>query len=264
MNDIDPEVCLVVGGIASLDPGVACDPYSVSGCCLPDNTCANLTEACCAAMDGVTQAGGAFCASSQACCLADATCEDLAPGCCTLQGGTPRGPGTTCTPSGNYQACALPSFECSVGDPVCCDLIGGEPEGAGSVCESQGCCIAHTSGLCLNGVDVQSCLMNGGIISLAPGQTCDPGLAKGCCLPNNTCVNVTTKCCQALGGIQQVSGLCASSTCTYGTQACCLPGGTCAMLTLSACQAQSGTPQGAGTWCGPKRCKLIQQLQPDY
>jgi hypothetical protein len=75
----------------------------LEACCLPDDTCEDLTEKDCRARGGDPQGKGTECATTEcgepateACCLPDGSCVDALPGDCVGIGGTSQGPGTTC------------------------------------------------------------------------------------------------------------------------------------------------------------------------
>jgi spore coat protein A len=93
--------------IVAQRPQLAIDftPVSVVGaCCLPDESCAVLTEAECLAQSGTYQGDATNCTPDPcvvptgACCFDDGTCQELTAADCAAQSGTYQGDGTNCVP----------------------------------------------------------------------------------------------------------------------------------------------------------------------
>ncbi len=79
-----------------------------------------------------------------------------------------------------------------------------------------------------------------------------------CCLPDGSCVTLSSGACALAGGTFQGVGVpCAPGLCPLPTGACCLPDGSCNTLTPAACAAAGGTFQGAGTDCPGQNCPLV-------
>ena len=93
------------------------------------------------------------------------------------------------------------------------------------------------------------------LMSLHRAKCCDDP-TEACCLPDETCQQLTPKECQAMGGTPQGPGtLCTPNLCVV-TQACCFPNGSCTDVSPSACKAAGGTPQGPGTECATTTCPV--------
>jgi spore coat protein A len=80
-------------------------PASVVGaCCLPNDSCAVLTEAECLSLSGTYQGDATNCTPDPcvvptgACCFDDGTCQELTAADCAAQSGTYQGDGVNCAP----------------------------------------------------------------------------------------------------------------------------------------------------------------------
>jgi hypothetical protein len=97
------------------------------GCCFPDGSCADLTQAECIEKNGTPQGIGTNCATTQcpfpdpneACCLPDGSCAGLTLAECKARGGTPQGVGTDCVGVNCPVPCEIPPMNCPTsGDPA--------------------------------------------------------------------------------------------------------------------------------------------------
>jgi hypothetical protein len=88
--------------------------------------------------------------------------------------------------------------------------------------------------------------------------SCDPPVTGACCLPNNTCIQVTEADCELNNGTYMGDGtICDNITCgppEQRTGACCLPDGSCQEMTPAECGAKGGTYQGDDTLCANVKC----------
>ena len=79
-----------------------------------------------------------------------------------------------------------------------------------------------------------------------------------CCIPDGSCVTVTSNQCGQLGGLYHGDGTsCNPSPCPLPIGACCLTSGDCTNATLLQCVVLGGTYQGNGTACTSNFCPLI-------
>ncbi len=251
-------------------------------CCLPNDTCQVRDPGYCfVVLGGSPQGPGTTCIFPEACCLPDDwTCTEMALICCIDRGGTSKGPSTTCDPVEDHQACKHSEFACDMMDVDCCSLIGQAVIPPGEVCDSLGCCgVSAGMPFCSDDVDEDVCIMAGGFGSLPEGQACDTG-SVSCCMPDDTCADLTPLCCAALGtpnagSCTSLEACCgADGSCEDGVaagcctargdsplgpgsvcgipQACCQADGTCADgIDPGCCENQGGTAQGDGSTCGP-------------
>jgi hypothetical protein len=89
---------------------------------------------------------------------------------------------------------------------------------------------------------------------------------EACCLPDETCADVTVGECESQGGLPQGEGTdCSGVVCEIPIEeACCLPDETCADVTVGECNSQGGLPQGEGTDCSEGECEEVSEdLCPD-
>ncbi|MEZ6233179.1 MAG: GC-type dockerin domain-anchored protein [Phycisphaerales bacterium] len=93
---------------------------------------------------------------------------------------------------------------------------------------------------------------------------CLPGFGA-CCLPGNTCQEMSVGNCANAGGVYQGDGSqCQFITCVEPTGSCCIPGlGTCANVTQGVCGQLGGTWGGAGTECGQPGACNAPSCEPD-
>lgn len=156
-------------------------------CCLPNGTCASLTEAACIGQGGTFAGEGTTCGPTTCtqnvcpCCFpATGGCVTLAPASCVAAGGIAGPTGQTCTgyvcfPTG---ACCLPNGDC-VGpvSPEQCSAQGGVFQGNGTAC---------TVGLCPEPMGA-SCFPNGFCLVLTEDQAIAAGASwQG---PGTTCAD---------------------------------------------------------------------------
>lgn len=79
-----------------------------------------------------------------------------------------------------------------------------------------------------------------------------------CCLPDGSCVTVTSDQCTQLGGeYHGANTSCEPSPCPPPTGACCLPSGDCANVTALECASLNGTYQGDGSVCTSVGCPVV-------
>lgn len=135
----------------SLGPATVgdCGVVPVGGCCLPNNSCQNMTQQECANANGVWTPNqlctGSLCPPDPpilgACCLEDGTCIDMTQVACAAANGAWNGPGSTCIlthcpqpPPPDLGACCFNGV-CveGVGQQACVDA-GGVPLGVGTTC----------------------------------------------------------------------------------------------------------------------------------
>jgi len=92
--------------------------------------------------------------------------------------------------------------------------------------------------------------------------TFDPPVVDGaCCLPGNTCIDVSAAECLAQGGLfQGVGTSCATTVCIDPTGACCDPSGSCQELTELNCTAGGGSYVGDDESCALADCPIV--LEP--
>lgn len=227
----DNDDCLVTDAVTCNAVGVyagfqdECDPFSttvcedlrneqdVVACCLPNGNCVEAFE------DTCTDLGGA--ANSEPTCAA-AMCDesDLTGGCCLING--------SCQPRTEMQ----------------CDLLSGIFRGIGvacpgpddSACERNTCCLSTGGALVIPvglGSNTTDCVTEE-ICDDFGGQfqpDCDAGVCESsgaCCLPDDSCLEVTAVDCGTAGGFYRGDGIDCDDvpSCTRG--ACCdSMAGTC-------------------------------------
>jgi spore coat protein A len=79
-----------------------------------------------------------------------------------------------------------------------------------------------------------------------------------CCIPDGSCVTVTSNQCTQLGGVYHGDNTsCSPSPCPPPIGACCLPTGDCTNVTSAQCALLGGTYQGDGTVCTSNLCPVI-------
>jgi FtsP/CotA-like multicopper oxidase with cupredoxin domain len=85
-----------------------------------------------------------------------------------------------------------------------------------------------------------------------------PAGLGACCIPEGSCVLVTSNQCASLGGtFQGVGTSCSPNPCQPPVGACCFNDGSCEVLTLSNCVARGGTYLGDGTTCSSNLCPIV-------
>jgi hypothetical protein len=122
---------------------------ALGACCLPDASCAALTEFQCALQSGTYQGDGSNCATIPpcrlpgACCLQDGTCEILSHSECASAGGTYQGDDTNCSshPCPPAGACCLPDGHCMNVALAGCMVHGGNFQGEWTTCFSTDCTV---------------------------------------------------------------------------------------------------------------------------
>ncbi len=97
---------------------------------------------------------------------------------------------------------------------------------------------------------------------------------QGCCLPDGSCLDMTSSSCSDLQGVAAgADKLCADTECKG---ACCLPGvcfidddtgrmrcGSCESMTVADCEWEGGTYEGLGVACDPWPCWQSEDLTAD-
>jgi spore coat protein A len=79
-----------------------------------------------------------------------------------------------------------------------------------------------------------------------------------CCVPDGSCVTVTSNQCTQLGGVYHGDNTsCAPNPCPPPLGACCLPSGDCTNVTALQCGALGGAYQGDGTVCTSNLCPVV-------
>jgi FtsP/CotA-like multicopper oxidase with cupredoxin domain len=85
-----------------------------------------------------------------------------------------------------------------------------------------------------------------------------PGALGACCIPDGSCVLVTSNECASLGGtFQGVGTTCSPNPCQPPVGACCFNDGTCEVLSLSNCVGRGGTYLGDGVECSSNLCPIV-------
>ena len=249
----------------------SCDP--ATGCVYTPISCddgdACTTDSC----DPVTGCRNTDIPTCGACCLPDDSCLDLSADECTAQGGEPQGAGTDCATT----QCCIPPFgtgcttfadccnlvDCNGG--TCCNALGfecGTVDNHGPCCDpnaicgdaqGQGCCLPPFSTGCTTFADCCNFVdCNEGICCNALGRECggidndgpccDPNaicsVEQGCCLPPfstgcstfaDCCNSVDCNggiCCNALGfecGGVDNDGPCCDPNAICSGNTCCIP-----------------------------------------
>jgi FtsP/CotA-like multicopper oxidase with cupredoxin domain len=85
-----------------------------------------------------------------------------------------------------------------------------------------------------------------------------PAGLGACCIPDGSCVLVTSNQCASLGGtFQGVGTSCSPNPCQPPVGACCFNDGSCEVLTFSNCVARGGTYLGDGSTCTSNLCPIV-------
>ncbi|MCP3904707.1 MAG: DUF11 domain-containing protein, partial [Planctomycetes bacterium] len=263
--DIHSSDCFLAGG-QSEPPGSSCFSDGgpcppVGGCCLDNDTCENLTQFGCDAVDGYYQGDDLFCGYEPcvgACCLEPSGgCQNDTPVNCAYAGGTFQGFDINCSEivcPGEFGACCIGDF-CTGTTQFDCELQGGFFAGFGTNCASdpcpRRCCLSD--GSCLD-TDSSDCLAQGGepgpLGSVCDGESC--GSPGACCLAGTDCQVIAEFACDAMGGVFEGGEGCGSFTCSG---ACCTNGGFCEVLTFFECtEYVAGLYQGNNTTCVSDPC----------
>ena len=205
---IDPAVA------APADTNVAGTREVTGACCLPDNSCSEMSEADCAAAgaylgDNTFCEGDALAACFPMACCVDRCVSDLSQSCDQQ----------TDEPCAGYRGCRKTCVQ--MNRPLC-EEEGGRwlgvgdnpvPSCAATPC-SQGSCCYPTE--CRSGVPEVACEEGGG--EYHPYVTClDSPCGGACCMPDGTCESASGSWCDANGGNYQGDG----SSCD--TMACPAP-----------------------------------------
>ncbi|MFQ5430064.1 MAG: dockerin type I domain-containing protein [Phycisphaerae bacterium] len=265
----------LTGACFDLAPGeTSCQPGQTlvigpcgppEACCLPTGGCVDVSVPCCLAMGGAPQGPGSSCLAANCptpICganQANTACkqvecpnpdEQCVPRCITIDLPTaqivsldcncqkqdmcfvdvPPQPAVTadcvnvCPPGMICDRTETDNGDGTI--TICCDCI--QPPPTGSCCDSMGACIPEPAGGCPPNTTFQP-------------DPCDP--PQGCCLPDDTCIDLDPQCCQALGGVVT------AALCTGTVQGCCLPDGSCVDLDRECCLARGGQVQP--TVCQP-------------
>jgi FtsP/CotA-like multicopper oxidase with cupredoxin domain len=83
-------------------------------------------------------------------------------------------------------------------------------------------------------------------------------ITGACCLPDDTCQELTAAQCSQAGGTYHGDGsLCTPNPCLAPVGACCHTDGSCTAETAAECAASSGAYQGDGTDCTPNPCSVV-------
>jgi hypothetical protein len=183
-------------------------------CCLPDGTCADTLPDDCAGRDGLTQATGTNCATTectQACCRDGACSNETLSGC--EAGGQPLGLGTTCdTVTTSCRGACCGEIQCVEALTVaeCAAIPGGTYLGNDTTCAGTATTTCPTGACCREGtcVDVVNlflteagCESVGGSY-LGDGTICT---STNCCIPLFGSCTPDSDCCT---GLECSGGLC--------------------------------------------------------
>jgi beta-lactamase superfamily II metal-dependent hydrolase len=186
-------------------------------CCLPDGSCAALTQAACMAAGGAYRGDGTTCPPTPAC---------PQPGTCCV--------GTNCT-FALQASCAGTWTEGGTCNPNPCTVP------TGSCCAFDGSCTVTTEIACA--------------ATWTWGGVCQPNdcplPAGSCCAPDGFCTVTTEANC---AGTWTESGVCDPNTCPVARGACCSPSEACTVLTPADCAASGYAYQGDDTSCSPSPC----------
>ncbi|MFN0149832.1 MAG: hypothetical protein ACKVU1_03855 [bacterium] len=208
------------------NPGTALDPPppQTGACCLPDFSCAVLSEADCAANDGIFMGNQTLCSEvfcpddgpSGACCFPDRSCQVLPQTQCDAMSGVFMGLFTSCAEVSCgppfVGACCLPDGACQIMIESDCVANGGTYAGNDVACADANCppptgaCCFCPGGFCEDDLTPEDCIAAGGIF-VGSGTTCAingcgcPDLPLACCFPDGSCIELSVIDCLAQGGI---------------------------------------------------------------
>gem|GEM_PF-975596 len=216
--------------------GVASEDCDVKrACCLPTGECRLLTrKACLLIADAIFTSGVAECrgdlCQTGACCRSDGFCQTTLTGqSCENAGWNFQGGGSVCEPDQKCHAC------CTRADGGCVDTIG-------SVCTDE--------------------IVGAYVADMACG---DAPCLGACCLPDETCQDLSAVECANQGGRFDPTGDCASAC----DGACCVDGrcevtsGEAACLALAPVDSGRAVYQGDGSSCDDSICDLGGCCKPD-
>ncbi|MCH8242177.1 MAG: hypothetical protein IH897_06145, partial [Planctomycetes bacterium] len=201
---------------------------ATGACCLPDGSCAILTQIECDAQCGTYQGDNIPCLvqcvvqATEACCFPDNTCQDLTLCQCAQQGGASKGVGTTCAnpnicvPTG---ACCLPNFGgCIVVSEEDCLNLCGNYKGDGTNCNFPLCPRRFVKKEIESGPESPP-------QSAPPAPSFDLG---ACCFDDGTCIEISECNCDNQGGTYSGDGTTCAGVVCFGGQCCILgPPFTC-------------------------------------
>ncbi len=258
--------------------GISDAHASTGACCLPDNSCVDLSEdggeeLCENLLAGTWMGAGSNCTETKcqatgACCLltSEYECWDIVSEKeCYWNGGEFLGANSTCANEGAWcqsvmGACCLDGSKCwdSVPEEECY-WMGGEFIGDSTSCSQDApwcvtyygaCCFGDS---CKDWVEHDECEMMGGVFwlelceNLQDVEMCAPSGA--CCLTDGTCLtNVASDYCSELGGKYFGDGTWDCYECTPPT-ACCLDGVCEVNIDFVECLT------AGGKWLGEKTCE---------
>ena len=201
---------------------------ATGACCLPDGSCAILTQIECDAQCGTYQGDNIPCLvqcveqATEACCFPDNTCQNLTLCQCAQQGGASKGAGTTCAdpdicvPTG---ACCLPNFGgCIVVSEEDCLNLCGDYKGDGTSCNFLRCPRRIVK------KEIES-----GTESPPQSPPAAPSVDLGaCCFDDGTCTEISECNCDNQGGTYSGDGTTCAGVVCFGGQCCILgPPFTC-------------------------------------
>ena len=119
----------------------------------------------------------------------------------------------------------------------------GGPEGA-----TGACCVPGVNA-CIDGISADECLFAFGGVYQGDGTTCGGASCGACCMPDESCVDLTSpNACAALGGSHEADTECFQTSCE--TAACCLADASCLLLRETDCTAAGGVWHGPNGICG--------------
>ncbi len=120
---------------------------------------------------------------------------------------------------------------------------GGSPEG------TTGACCVPGANACIDGISADECLLAFGGLYQGDGTTCGGASCGACCMPDESCVDLTSpNACAALGGSHETETECFEASCE--TAACCLADASCVALRETDCAAAGGVWHGPDGICG--------------
>ncbi|MFQ5410786.1 MAG: dockerin type I domain-containing protein [Phycisphaerae bacterium] len=247
----------------------------IQACCFPDGTCMDTYVPCCMDLGGAPQGPGSDCTTVN--CPPPPGCgKDPLTGFCVPV--TCPIAGEECLPTCiefDPNTGVFSALNCMCQSPNLCHIelllpplsgfecVGGCPPGQQCVTTVTVDPVTGIETICCECQDVPPpgfcCDLTNGNCFAAPAAGCPAGSVfnpnpclppQGCCLPDDTCVNIDPNCCLAIGGSVT------PALCTGVIEACCLPDGSCKNMERDCCLIQMGTPT-AGTLCAaPEACCL--------
>ena len=259
---------------AVFHPGVLCETVecpAAEGCCLPDESCADLIPARCTELGGLPRGAGTVCADlvciPGACCYRDGTCAqsmfqdqcvppagDFQPQLTCFEAACPPA-GACCTPDGGgVESCEELTAE------ACAEVAGRFYFGDNIRCGENGCpgACCRIAGSCLLIAAEPDCTNFGGVFTA--DQDCTAIECRGaCCLPEGRCSATANWECAEIAGAEFFAGQECHEIICAPKGACCVEdnNGSCLEFkTLQQCQDLGGVYEGDGEPCDPDLCLL--------